>query len=63
VFVVGGAQVYAGTLALADRLVITHVEQSPAGDTYLPDVDWTQWREVERLPYDGFSIVTYDRVR
>jgi len=63
VFVVGGAQVYAGTLPLADRLVITHVEQSPPGDTFFPDVDWSAWREVARQHYDGFSIATYDRVR
>ena len=61
VFVVGGAAVYAGTEPLADRLVITHVEQSPDGDTYFPDVDWRQWREVARVPYDGFSIATYER--
>jgi dihydrofolate reductase len=61
VFVVGGAQVYADTLAVADRLVITHVEQSPAGDTYFPDVDWSAWREVGRSAYAGFSIVTYER--
>ena len=61
VFVVGGAQVYAGTLAVADRLVITRVEQSPPGDTYFPDVDWSAWREVARVRYEGFSIATYDR--
>jgi dihydrofolate reductase len=61
VFVVGGAAVYAGTVLLADRLVITHVDQSPEGDTYFPDVDWSAWREVERIPYDGYSIATYDR--
>jgi dihydrofolate reductase len=61
VFVIGGAAVYAGTEPLADRLVITHVQQSPDGDTHFPDVDWRQWREVERVPYDGFSIATYER--
>lgn len=61
VFVVGGASVYAGTLPLADRLVITHVEQSPEGDTYFPGVEWDAWMEVARSAYDGFSIATYDR--
>lgn len=63
VFVVGGAQVYAQALSVADRLVLTHVESSPAGDTYFPDVDWAAWREESRLPYAGFSIVTYARAR
>jgi dihydrofolate reductase len=63
VFVVGGARVYADTLPLADRLVITHVESAPVGDTFFPDVEWSAWSETSRVPYVGFSIVTYERVR
>jgi len=62
VFVVGGASVYAATLPRADRLVVTWVEQEPAGDTVFPDVDWARWQETAREAHDGFSIVTYDRV-
>lgn len=62
VFVVGGAQVYAVALPLADRLVLTHVDLAPEGDTYLPDVDWARWHETSRLPGNGFDVVTYDRV-
>ena len=63
VFVVGGAQVYADTLPLADRLVITHVESAPEGDTHFPDVEWSAWSETSRVSYVGFAIVTYERVR
>lgn len=59
VFVVGGAAVYAATLARADRLVLTWIEQEPEGDTWFPDVDWTRWREIEREVHEGFAIVTY----
>ncbi|MGH3423583.1 MAG: dihydrofolate reductase [Nocardioidaceae bacterium] len=62
VFVVGGAQVYAAALPRADRLVVTHVEQAPDGDTYFPDVDRARWAETAREAYDGFSIATYDRL-
>jgi dihydrofolate reductase len=61
VFIVGGASVYADAMPVADRLVLTHVEQSPPGDTYFPAVDWDDWHEVERVRYTGFSIATYDR--
>jgi dihydrofolate reductase len=61
VFVVGGAQVYAATLSRADRLVVTWVDQEPEGDTMLPPVDWSQWRETGRETHDGFAIVTYRR--
>jgi len=62
VFVVGGAQLYTATLPIADRLVLTRVEQSPPGDTFFPHVDWSVWQEVSSRPYAGFSIDTYDRV-
>jgi dihydrofolate reductase len=61
VFVVGGAQVYEATLPDADRLALTFVEAEPDGDTRVPDVDWTAWREVARRPGDGWTHVTYVR--
>lgn len=62
-FVVGGAEIYAMALPLADRLVITEVDRSPDGDARFPDVDWSAWRETGRERHDGFSFVTYERDR
>ncbi|MDQ3104375.1 MAG: dihydrofolate reductase [Actinomycetota bacterium] len=59
VFVIGGEQVFAATLPVADRMVLTHVEQAPDGDTWFPAVDWSRWREVSRQSYEGFEIATY----
>jgi dihydrofolate reductase len=61
VFVVGGAQVYAEALPVADRLALTFVDSEPEGDTVFPDVDWSQWRETGRRPGDGWTHMTYDR--
>jgi dihydrofolate reductase len=61
VFVVGGAQVYADALPLADRLELTLVDAEPDGDTRFPEVDWSLWREVRREPGDGWTAVTYER--
>jgi dihydrofolate reductase len=63
VFVVGGAQVYAEALPHADRLELTHVDAAPAGDTLFPELDWSEWREVRRHPGEGWTAVTYERVR
>ncbi|WP_370614624.1 dihydrofolate reductase [Mumia sp. Pv 4-285] len=63
VFVIGGEQIYRQTMARADRLVITHVDLAPEGDAWFPEVDWSQWREVESAPHDGYRIATYERVR
>lgn len=62
VFVIGGAEVFAATMPVADRLVLTHVAQAPEGDTWFPEVDWSRWREVSRQSYDGFDIAAYDVV-
>ncbi|MGH3096233.1 MAG: dihydrofolate reductase [Streptosporangiales bacterium] len=61
VYVAGGAQVYREALPYADRLALTRIDAEPEGDTYFPDVDWDQWREVSREPHDGFTVVTYER--
>ena len=61
VFVVGGAQVYADALTLADRLELTFVDAEPEGDTRFPDVDWRTWRELRREQAEGAVYATYER--
>ncbi len=62
IFVFGGAEVYAATVPRADRMVLTWVDQEPAGDTTFPGVDWRDWREVGREPGEGYSVVEYERI-
>jgi dihydrofolate reductase len=45
--VIGGAQLFAATLPLADRIVLTEVGLAPDGDTRLA-LDLSGWREVSR---------------
>ena len=68
VAVIGGAEIYAQTLALADRLIITRVHSSPAGDTKFPSIDQADWVEADRVnlppgPGDdaSFTLLTYER--
>lgn len=61
VFVVGGGEVYAAALSHADRLLLTHVDREPEGDTTFPQVDWSRWRETAREPGEGWTRVTYER--
>jgi dihydrofolate reductase len=67
--IMGGAEIYAQTMAQADRLVITRVQLRPTGDTKFPTIDPAVWREAERSehrpgPDDeaGFTKLVYDRV-
>lgn len=68
--VIGGAEIYAQWMALADRLEITEVHARPEGDTYFAAIDAAVWEEVARVrnsagPNDSsdFSFVTYRRRR
>jgi dihydrofolate reductase len=50
IMVIGGAKVFEDALACARFIYKTEVHGSPAGDTLLPPIDWTQWAELEREP-------------
>ena len=54
-FVIGGATLYFEALPRTDRIFVTEVDASPAGDTFFPLLDAKQWREVarERREADG----------
>ncbi|HEX4886190.1 MAG TPA: dihydrofolate reductase [Casimicrobiaceae bacterium] len=68
VFCIGGAELYRAALPRADLLYVTEIARDVPGDTALPPIDRTQWREVAREPHppDGpdalpFAFVTYVR--
>ena len=68
--VVGGADIYAQTIGLADRLVITRVHLRPDGDTKFPAIDPDIWHEVERTEHRAgpddeadFTALVYERRR
>jgi dihydrofolate reductase len=62
VFVVGGGEVYAEALSLADRLELTWVDAEPDGDTRFPEVDWDDWRELRREHAEGVAYASYERI-
>ena len=44
IMVIGGAQIYAAALPLAERMYITQVATSFEGDAFFPDFDQEAWR-------------------
>jgi dihydrofolate reductase len=66
--VIGGAQIFAEALPLADRLVITHIDRVYTCDTFFPDFDKAAWAAVDSDPRHDeatgldFSFVTYEKV-
>jgi dihydrofolate reductase len=66
--VIGGAEIYAQWMEVADRLEITEVHAKPEGDTTLAAIDLHQWQEVARAFHPkadddtaDFSYVAYRR--
>lgn len=66
VWVIGGAQIYAQTLPLAKRVVVTEIDSDFEGDAYAPTLD-AEWKETSREQHTSttglnYSFVTYTRV-
>ena len=66
-FVIGGAEIYAASLPLADGMVLTEIHEDYAGDARFPDWDRDAWRATQKETHtssDGvrFDFVLYERV-
>ncbi|MBF5006610.1 dihydrofolate reductase [Diaphorobacter caeni] len=65
VWVIGGAQIYALALPLAQRVEVTEVHQSFEGDAYAPELgpEWKETARSDQVAANGmrFSFVTYER--
>jgi dihydrofolate reductase len=68
VMVIGGTEIYAQAMPLADRLEITCIHLKPEGDALFPTIDPAVWREAAREPHPagpddgaGYDFVSYLR--
>jgi dihydrofolate reductase len=68
IFVIGGAEIYAMALPVANRLYLTEIQRSYEGDTHFPTFDKAEWQEISRRhhPADerhetAFDFVVYER--
>ena len=60
VFICGGASVYRQFLPLAQKLYITEVHTNPEGDTYFPEINKEEWKEVKREDHKADDKNKYD---
>lgn len=70
IMVIGGADIFAGTMPIAERIYFTRVHASPEGDRHFPTPDKNEWREVSREPLpegprDEFAstLIVYERAK
>ena len=68
-FVIGGGEIYRQSMPLLNQLYYTHVHAEVPGDTYFPEVNWPEWRELERTDYPAderhdhaFSTAIYEKI-
>ena len=69
IFIIGGAQIYAEALKVADRMYITLVERDYEGDTSFPEIDYSKWQLVSEERHERgeeyespFSFLIYNRI-
>ncbi|HEY4326288.1 MAG TPA: dihydrofolate reductase [Mucilaginibacter sp.] len=68
VFIVGGAEIYKQAISLTNRIYLTIVHKQFDGDSFFPELDKNEWKEVShedhepddknKLPY---SFITLER--
>ncbi|WP_286999253.1 MULTISPECIES: dihydrofolate reductase [Comamonas] len=68
VWVMGGAQIYAQALPVADFIEMTVLHKEINGDAYAPELDDAEWLETRREARvspqgESFSFIRYERKR
>ncbi len=59
VMVIGGAQIYASSLALSSRMHLTFIDAEVEGDAHFPQFDPRAWRETSRVRVAGEEGATW----
>ena len=68
IMITGGAQIFEMAMDAVDRLYITEIDLDVEGDTYFPEFQVSDWKEISREAHPieegrpAYSFVVYDRV-
>lgn len=63
-FIIGGSKIYEAAIPLATRMLLTEVHREVEGDTWFPEFDRSEWREVARIRgevAEDIEFVTLER--
>ena len=63
-FIIGGGEIFAQSMNMAERIYYTEVKGSFEGDTYFPQIDRKVWQEISRVvhPADERHAFAFDFV-
>ena len=65
--IIGGAQIFNQSIAIADAMIVTHIEHAFDCDTFFPPIDKAAWLETARDTHHSeaggfdYAFVTYAR--
>jgi dihydrofolate reductase len=65
--IIGGAQIFNESMAMADRMIVTHIDGVYRCDTFFPEIDPAQWTVTAREEHQSsegvaYAFVTYERI-
>tara|TARA_B100001564_G_C20465257_1_gene589958 strand:+ start:165 stop:671 length:507 start_codon:yes stop_codon:yes gene_type:complete len=70
IVIIGGGFLFRDTISITNKLVLTKVDCEIDGDVFYPEVDLTDWTEIDSKSFMkdsdndfNFTVSTYDRVR
>jgi dihydrofolate reductase len=61
VFIIGGAQIFEQSLSIANGLYLTIIQNNFEADTFFPELDKSQWKEISKEPHkpDEKNVYSY----
>ena len=69
VFIVGGAEIYKLAINKTDRIYLTIIHHSFDADSFFPEIDYMEWKEVSREDHPAdekhkyaYSFITLERI-
>ena len=69
VMICGGASIYKQFLPLANRLYLTYIHQNFEGDTFFPEINMSEWKQMSRQDFQTdeknkyeYSFVVLERL-
>lgn len=61
--IIGGSEIYKIAFNLVDRMYITVINREVDGDTYFPDFNGHEWREIEKTKLGDLTFKVLERIK
>ena len=58
VMIIGGSEIYKIALPYTSKLYITHINEKYTGDTWFPEIDYSQWKIINNQNFVNSNIST-----